>query len=113
MKAKEILRKENQKVKEQRAAKKEALKAKRMLGEDEEDEDPKKNSGLRPTTADSDSENEGFSSEDESFRTVSELVVDKKVNNSEIATFVTTTTEMQEKKGDEKGNPYELPTEKE
>jgi hypothetical protein len=37
MKAREILKKENNKAKEQRAAKKEALKAKRMLG-DEADE---------------------------------------------------------------------------
>jgi hypothetical protein len=32
MKAREILKKENKKIKEQRAAKKEAVKAKRMLG---------------------------------------------------------------------------------
>lgn len=113
MKAREILKKENKKIKEQRAAKKEAIKAKRMLaGEDEEPEDFKRN-GKDPLESDSD--NEGFSSEEESFRSTLEIT-DKKagVNNTASSnTFVTTTednlktqSQIESPKLDPKGNPY-------
>ena len=103
LKAREILKKENLKAKEQRAAKKEAMKAKRMLT-DEGDDEPTKNQrvNVRSSNIDTDSGDEGFSSEEESFRTSLEIV-DKKLNQSENigATMlsssvdnITTTTEM-------------------
>jgi hypothetical protein len=50
-----------------------------MLGEDE-DEDPYKSSkGIRASNLESDSGDEGFSSEDESFKSSTE-VFEKKVN---------------------------------
>jgi len=120
MKAREILKKENNKAKEQRAAKKEALKAKRMLG-DEADEGGDHQRGIdgrQNVTGESDSDNEGFSSsEDESFKN-STFSLDKKLAmNTEISnTFVTSSdivSFIAEKKIDENGNPYELATDAE
>lgn len=120
MKAREILKKENQKAKEQRAAKKEALKAKRMLGEDaNEDGDHQRGIDIRQNvTGESESDNEGFSSEDESFKN-SSFSLDKKVamNNTENSnTFLTSSevlTTVVDKKIDDNGNPYELATDAE
>ena len=120
MKAREILKKENTKMKEQRAVKKEALKAKRMLGEDAEDDGDHNHRGIdgrqNVTATESESDNEGFSSEDESFKSTN-FSVDKKMgmNTSENSnTFLTSTdipnTSVLEKKVDENGNPYELAT---
>jgi len=72
-----------------------------MLGEDDGEEANKNTRENRTTNMDSDSGDEGFSSEDESFRSTTEII-DKKINNSEnLNTFlssatenVTTTTEM-------------------
>lgn len=89
IKAREILKKENKKIKEQRAAKKEAIKAKRMLGEDEEpDNHNRKN---RDPVIESDSDNDGFSSEEETFRNATEVAEKKAVNTETSNTFITST----------------------
>lgn len=121
MKAREIMKKENAKIREKKQAKKEEIKARRMLGDEDEGE-KKHRHHHRKAAEESESDNEDFSSEEETLRNTN--VGDSNqiltTNTNTFATFTTTTENLNTHtdnapghEGEEEVNPYQEATEQE